>query len=126
MRVIHYMYKLLWKNDEEYIANKRPDLERSTSKAYQHFNIIENNASGNCLFHAVLEFLQKSKTKFKNIPKDAYELRLRTVKYVTASNSKGFQLNFDRFKDTLMFNLQHHIPNILNYGENEKDDIQIR
>lgn len=101
-------------------------IKNKDGTAFQQFKIIENEALGDCLFHATLEFLKRRKAKFKEIPNYTDELRKRTVEYILSSNAIGFLLNFDRFQDSLMFNLQHHIPNILNYGTNEKVNSEIR
>lgn len=93
---------------------------------FHQLKIIENKGGGDCLFLTLRYFLRNSTFKFNNIPKNSTELRLQAVDYILRRNSRGFRLNFDRFRDTLIFNLQQHIPNISNYGKNSKEDADIR
>lgn len=82
------------------------------------FDIKENSAGGNCLFLSLVDFMNDNKDKFKNIPNEK-KLRQQAANYVLFQNSVGFQTNWDRFKDNIIFNLQNKIECLSRYGENE-------
>lgn len=74
------------------------------------FEISENNATGDCLFLSIQQFLERNRGILVNITADALELRSRIANYVLPKNAAGFQCNWDRFKDHIVFNLQNRIP----------------
>lgn len=81
------------------------------SRSAHQFDIVENAGSGDCLFYALLDFLRRHNTEFTNIPipHSADDLRMKAVEHILKPNADGHQLNFERFKDNLMVNLQNEI-----------------
>lgn len=80
------------------------------SKNVNEFEIVENDAAGDCLFHSLKQFLDENDQKFKESNINNTELRSRIVEYVLSKNQIGFKPNWERFKEGIMFNLQNHIP----------------
>lgn len=85
------------------------DVSSSSGKSYHQFDTIDNDASGDCLFSAVLEFLRIQKIS-ANTPSNVHELRAMAVNHIVRFNDEEGQSNFGRFKDNLTTNLQHEIP----------------
>lgn len=86
----------------------------------QQFDIVENSASGDCLFHSLLEFLHSNSSQFTDLPHNVNDLRSRVVEHITKSDGDGHFTNFERFKDNLAENLQNEVVELSMAGvENE-------
>lgn len=62
----------------------------------------------------------------KDQPKDSNDLRLKVVNYILSTNAPGYKSNWDRFKDTLIFNAHTAIPSLLNLNESQSVNNQTR
>lgn len=60
------------------------------------------------------QFLEENQQTLKETTRNIKELRLRIVNYILSKNAPGFQSNWDRFKESLKFNLQNQLPSLLN------------
>lgn len=85
----------------------------------QSFEVIENASNGNCLFDSIFEFMVENQQFFKDIPKRSNALRLKIVNYILSTNKPGFQSNWDRLKNTLVFNNHKQIPSLLNLNDSQ-------
>lgn len=85
--------------------------DRDRSPSFQQFDIMENAGSGDCLFHALLEFLRRHSTTFRNVPDNDTELRIKAVRHILEPD------NFDRFKDNLSANLHNEITGDADYED---------
>ena len=90
------------------------------------FEIIECERDGNCLFSSILQFMEQNKSHLKDVPQNANQLRMQIVNYILSRNATGYQLNWDRWYETIKFNLETKIPNITEYGKSEEKDSEIR
>lgn len=50
-------------------------------KTIQLFEIVENDARGDCLFHSLYQFFERN--AIKNKPRTATGLRINVAKYIT-------------------------------------------
>lgn len=66
------------------------------------FEVIENDATGDCLFTSVWQFLKRHKTACVNMPVYVVDLRLRAVNHIRS--------DFNRFQSTLTENLREQVP----------------
>lgn len=87
----------------------KDDSDSSTGKSFHQFNIIENKASGDCLFLVLLEYLQRHKHLFPNTPNNAQELRTTTVDHIVLPTDAMNQSNFGRFKESIMVSPNSYI-----------------
>lgn len=70
------------------------------------FKILENDGNGDCLFLSMQQFLKHS--KIYRVPSDVIDLRRKIVNYISHSS------NWNRFVDTIIFNLENHLPILQN------------
>ncbi|KAJ6647945.1 hypothetical protein Bhyg_03170, partial [Pseudolycoriella hygida] len=84
------------------------------NELYHQFDVIETDASGDCLFSAVWEFLKEQCNRFTDVPANQNELRTKSVNFIVASSDNGGAPNFIRFKDTIIANLQHQMLELSN------------
>lgn len=78
---------------------------------YHQFDIIEKDATGDCLFSSILEFLIRHHAVFPNMPNDTQDLRSMVVDYISKTTDGAGPSNFDRFRFNLIENLRSEIPN---------------
>lgn len=86
------------------------DNETTTGELYHQFEIIEKDATGDCLFSSILEFLRIHKDVFPDVPNDTLGLRSMAVEHILKPTDNADQSNFDRFKFDLTENLLQEIP----------------
>ncbi|KAJ6639589.1 hypothetical protein Bhyg_12336 [Pseudolycoriella hygida] len=89
------------------------------------FEVIENTASGDCLYLSTLEFMHRHKSFFNEMPIDVANLRRMVVTYLFAKNAVCFRSNWDRFSDNILFNLHNQLPILLDNDpskEKQKQD----
>lgn len=89
------------------------------------FKIKENEGSGDCLFLSIMNFFNENKSKFQWIPNNVNELRSAVVDCILSKCLNTNQLNFDRVKDNIAFNLRNQIPTLSQYGKDEISDQEI-
>lgn len=61
----------------------------SSDLTYQQFNIIETNATGDCLFSSVMNFLRGRRNDFSDVPDSLTELRTKVVNHILAVHNDG-------------------------------------
>lgn len=83
------------------------DANSPNGKSFHQFDIIENEASGDCLFQALLRFLEINAHIFPDTAPDVHELRSSAVKHITFCDDETGTSNFDRFKFSVMVNLNN-------------------
>lgn len=90
------------------------------------FNIIETSYDGDCLYSSIADFFERNEHLFNDTPRLAHQIRSNTVDYILSRNSSGFQLNWERFVESIIFNLETRITGLTQYGNNVKKDESIR
>lgn len=83
--------------------------------------MIENAASGDCLYLSVLDFMHRHKSSFNAIPIDVVDLRIRVVDYTFSKNAVGFRSNWDRFADNVLYNLHNQLPILLDNAASKEE-----
>lgn len=78
------------------------------------FKILENEGNGDCLFISIMQFLEHD--DIYEPPNNVTDLRRKIVNYISHSS------NWNRFVDTIIFNLENLLPILLekNYSEDFK------
>lgn len=66
------------------------------------FKVFENDGNGDCLFLSIIQFLKHDENH--EIPNNAMALRQQIVNYISHSS------NWNRFVDTIIFNLENVLP----------------
>lgn len=66
------------------------------------FKILENDGNGDCLFLSIMQFLKYDDTH--ELPNSAIALRQEIVNYISHPS------NWNRFLDTIIFNLENLLP----------------
>lgn len=72
-----------------------------------------------------MNFFNENKSKFQWIPNNVNELRSAVVDCILSKCPNTNQLNFDRVKDNIAFNLRNQIPTLSQYGKDEISDQEI-
>lgn len=88
-------------------------LQIMNEDTIQQFDIIENEAGGDCLFLTLIAFLKNHRTSFNNVPSDANELRKMAVNHIVSND-------ISRFKDSISINLRNEIPGLVINDKNDE------
>ncbi len=75
-----------------------------TKTNFAAFKILENDGNGDCLFMSIMQFLEHNDEIMYELPRDVTELRHEIVNYISHSS------NWNRFTDTIQFNLESLLP----------------